>query len=229
MRRLRLPNPWKPAPAPPVPAGALGGAGGMSGSRDLVAVRSGAGAGAANGAASAEARNGLLWRIQSLLRRREAESVRDRMEELIEEQDLPAGEGALVRANGLDPQERALLGNVLKLRGKTASDVMVPRADIMAMPDEFTLGAGDPPDPARRAQPLPRLQRPARRDRGHGPHQGRVRRGGAGRRLRHEGDPPPAAAGGALRAGARPAACRCARRASTWRWWWTSTAASTAS
>ncbi len=104
----------------------------MSGSQDM-AARNG-------GAAAAEARNGrLLWRLQSLLRRREAESVRDRMEELIEKQDEPPREGALERADGLDAQERALLGNVLKLRGKTASDVMVPRADIMAMPEDFTL------------------------------------------------------------------------------------------
>jgi CBS domain containing-hemolysin-like protein len=61
------------------------------------------------------------------------------MEELIEKHDEPARQGALERADGLDAQERALLGNVLKLRGKTASDVMVPRADIMAMPEDFTL------------------------------------------------------------------------------------------
>ena len=106
----------------------------MSGSQDMAARNGGA------AAAAAEARNGrLLWRLQSLLRRREAESVRDRMEELIEKQDEPPREGALERADGLDAQERALLGNVLKLRGKTASDVMVPRADIMAMPEDFTL------------------------------------------------------------------------------------------
>lgn len=97
------------------------------------------GARANGGGASAEVRNGLLWRLQSLLRRREAESVRDRMEELIEERDEAPREGALVRADGLDAHERVLLGNVLKLRGKTASDVMVPRADIMAMPEDFTL------------------------------------------------------------------------------------------
>jgi magnesium and cobalt transporter len=108
----------------------------MSGSQDTAARNGGAGNGHA---AAAEARNGLLWRLQSLLRRREAESVRYRMEELIEEQDEPSREGALESADGLNPHERALLGNVLKLRGKTASDVMVPRADIMAMPEDFTL------------------------------------------------------------------------------------------
>ena len=34
----------------------------------------------------------------------------------------------------LDRQERALIANVLRLRGTTADDVMVPRADIVAMP-----------------------------------------------------------------------------------------------
>ncbi|MDO9710264.1 hemolysin family protein [Paracraurococcus sp. LOR1-02] len=88
-----------------------------------------------------EHRQGILWRLQGLLRRREAESVRDRMEELIEEREEPRRDG---HRNGEDrdefsAQERAVLGNVLKLRGKTASDVMVPRADIMAMPEDFTL------------------------------------------------------------------------------------------
>jgi magnesium and cobalt transporter len=109
----------------------------VSGSQDLAARNGGGGHSSAG--ASAEARNGILWRLQSLLRRREAESVRDRMEELIEEQDEPSRAGALENTAGLNPHERALLGNVLKLRGKTASDVMVPRADIMAMPEDFTL------------------------------------------------------------------------------------------
>lgn len=90
--------------------------------------------------AHAAARDGILWRLQSLLRRREAESVRDRMEELIEEPAAQHGDGhAPPGSEDLSAQERALLRNVLKLRGKTASDVMVPRADIMAMPEDFTL------------------------------------------------------------------------------------------
>jgi CBS domain containing-hemolysin-like protein len=89
---------------------------------------------------SSAERGKLLWRLQGLMRRREAESVRDRMEELIEEQDAPERHGtALGDETGLDDQERALLGNVLKLRGKTAYDVMVPRADIIAIPEDFTL------------------------------------------------------------------------------------------
>ncbi|MBV8912150.1 MAG: HlyC/CorC family transporter [Acetobacteraceae bacterium] len=39
----------------------------------------------------------------------------------------------------LDRHERALLANVLRLRGRTADDVMVPRADIVAIPVDLTL------------------------------------------------------------------------------------------
>jgi CBS domain containing-hemolysin-like protein len=84
-------------------------------------------------------RHSFLGRIQGLLRKREQESVRDRVEELLDSErgdtrDSP-GEGE----SGLDPHERILLGNVLRLRDKTAYDVMVPRADILAMPVDLTL------------------------------------------------------------------------------------------
>jgi len=85
-------------------------------------------------------RSGLLWKLQGLLRSREAESVRDRVEELIERRE-ERGEaaGATSGRDDLDPHERALLSNVLRLRGITAYDIMVPRADIMAMPADYTL------------------------------------------------------------------------------------------
>ena len=75
-----------------------------------------------------------LHRMAGKLRRRPHESVRDRMEELIERptDTTPAD------APELDVQERALLTNVLKLRGITAVDVMLPRADIVALPDSMT-------------------------------------------------------------------------------------------
>ncbi|MFC7542037.1 hypothetical protein ACFQU2_24685 [Siccirubricoccus deserti] len=38
-------------------------------------------------------RDGILWRLQSLLRKREAESVRDRMEELIEAPERDGEDG----------------------------------------------------------------------------------------------------------------------------------------
>jgi magnesium and cobalt transporter len=85
-------------------------------------------------------RPGLFWKIQGMLRRKEAESIRDQVEELIERQEAPSetskGDGP---ASGLDAEERALLGNVLRLRGITAYDVMVPRADIMAIPESHSL------------------------------------------------------------------------------------------
>jgi CBS domain containing-hemolysin-like protein len=62
------------------------------------------------------------------------------VEELIERHEAPSEPGAPDGvASGLDAQERALLGNVLRLRGITAYDVMVPRADIMAIPESHTL------------------------------------------------------------------------------------------
>jgi len=88
-------------------------------------------------ASSGEGRNKLLWKLQGLLRKREAESVRDRMEGLIEDQgpDLHATEPG----EELGAQERVLLGNVLKLRDKVAADVMVPRADIIAIAEDLSL------------------------------------------------------------------------------------------
>lgn len=94
-----------------------------------------------NGHAERDRRNSFFWRLQSLLRKREAESVRDRVEELLEgkphRDDDRRGEPG--EDTGLDPHERILLGNVLRLRDKTAYDVMVPRADILAMPEDLTL------------------------------------------------------------------------------------------
>lgn len=92
------------------------------------------------GNGNGHARGGLLWKIQGLLKKREAESVRDRVEELLDERGHRADDLRLdVPASGLDPHERILLGNVLRLRDKTAYDVMVPRADILAMPEDLTL------------------------------------------------------------------------------------------
>lgn len=83
-------------------------------------------------------RPGLFWKLQALLRRKEAESVRDRVEELIERGEEPRHH-ATPDPRDLGAQERALLSNVLRLQGTTAYDVMLPRADIIAMPDDCTL------------------------------------------------------------------------------------------
>jgi CBS domain containing-hemolysin-like protein len=88
----------------------------------------------------AASKPGLFWKIQGMLRRKEAESVRDRVGELLGgSEDKRESHGADPDASDLDTHERALLSNVLRLRGTTAYDVMVPRADIMAMPEDYTL------------------------------------------------------------------------------------------
>lgn len=64
--------------------------------------------------------------LQRLVRPRNGEdSVREAIEELIEE----GGEAA----SPLETEERNLLSNILSLRDRTVSDVMVPRADISAL------------------------------------------------------------------------------------------------
>ena len=85
---------------------------------------------------SDDARQPFLRRLHRLLGKPERESVRHQVEALVEGHEEPSEEGG---EPGLDVQERALLANVLKLRGKTASDVMVPRADIVAIEESLTL------------------------------------------------------------------------------------------
>ncbi len=81
----------------------------------------------------------LLTRIGSILgsrvRRRGAEpGVRESIAELVAaDADEKSGE-----TPDLDRQERALIANVLRLRGTVADDVMIPRADIVAMPIDLT-------------------------------------------------------------------------------------------
>jgi magnesium and cobalt transporter len=78
----------------------------------------------------------LLTRIGSILgsraRKRGGEhGVRESIAELVQEAaDAGETDGAVPE---LDRQERALIANVLRLRGTTADDVMVPRADIVAI------------------------------------------------------------------------------------------------
>lgn len=60
----------------------------------------------------------------------DTETVRDVIEELIEErnEESPPDGGPVI-----DPNERLLLANVLKMRAVTAADIMVPRPDIVAV------------------------------------------------------------------------------------------------
>ena len=85
-----------------------------------------------------EAGSGSTSTLQGLknwllgLRRRNGDSLRETIEELIEEiepeADTPIGK-----------EESALLRNILELRDLTAYDVMVPRADIVAVPADVSL------------------------------------------------------------------------------------------
>jgi magnesium and cobalt transporter len=80
----------------------------------------------------------LLTRLRGRLWRRAIEqSVRESIAELVQEAaDAPHLPGVLPE---LDRQERALIANVLRLRETTADDVMVPRADIIAMRVDVSL------------------------------------------------------------------------------------------
>jgi len=87
---------------------------------------------------SAAIRQNWLSRMRARLTGRGSEqSVRESIAELVQEAaDAPQTPGELPE---LDRQERALIANVLRLRGTTADDVMVPRADIIAMPVDVSL------------------------------------------------------------------------------------------
>lgn len=64
--------------------------------------------------------------IRNLLGLRNGESaLRDTFEELIEEHET--------REQPIDPDERALLANILKFGSLTTADVMIPRVDIVAV------------------------------------------------------------------------------------------------
>lgn len=83
-------------------------------------------------------RNSILERLRGrLLRKAPEQSVRDSIAELVQEAadaiQLPG------QAPELDRQERVLIANVLRLRGTSADDVMIPRADIIAMRHDVTL------------------------------------------------------------------------------------------
>ena len=82
-------------------------------------------------------RGGFLGRVRHVLAGRAEHGVRESIAELVQQSaDAVAVEGETPE---LDRQERALIANVLRLRGTTADDVMVPRADIVAMPVDVTL------------------------------------------------------------------------------------------
>jgi len=83
-------------------------------------------------------RPGLLGRLRGILGMRPSEtSVREHIAELVQEAAEAQPEPGVMEE--LDRQERALIANILRLRGTTADDVMVPRADIVAISADLTL------------------------------------------------------------------------------------------
>jgi CBS domain containing-hemolysin-like protein len=77
---------------------------------------------------------GLFSRLRDKLRSRDAEAMlRDTIEEIIEEREVPLAP--------IGAQERTLIANVFKLRELTAYDVMVPRADIVAVDSEVSFAS----------------------------------------------------------------------------------------
>jgi hemolysin (HlyC) family protein len=81
---------------------------------------------------SSSSRASILAKLKGRIWRRSLEhSVRESIAELV--QEAADADPIPGRVPELDRQERALIANVLRLRGITADDVMVPRADIIAM------------------------------------------------------------------------------------------------
>jgi magnesium and cobalt transporter len=80
----------------------------------------------------------LFSRILHVLGRRGTEqTLRQSIAELVEEAaSAPQTPGEVPE---LDRQERALIANILHLRGTMANDVMIPRADIVALRADLTL------------------------------------------------------------------------------------------
>ncbi|WP_297370007.1 hemolysin family protein [Acidocella sp.] len=83
--------------------------------------------------------NRRIGRLWGRLTGGEQAAMRDSIAELVQEANAAGDHAEPGEAPGLNPQERALIANVLRLRGSTADDVMVPRPDIIAMKMDVTL------------------------------------------------------------------------------------------
>lgn len=82
--------------------------------------------------------NLTLARLLGRLRNQE-QSIRDSIAELVQQEAGSETQTGNTESLDLNPQERALIGNVLHLRDITANDVMVPRPDIVAMKADVSL------------------------------------------------------------------------------------------
>ena len=81
---------------------------------------------------ASRASDGWLARVVRALFNWKPNSARADLQTVLENGSL--GEG------GFSPQERTMLTNILALRGRRVDDVMVPRADIIAVQQDISLG-----------------------------------------------------------------------------------------
>ena len=79
----------------------------------------------------------FLDRVRQRLLGRQEHGVRQSIADLVNESAQEAPEDGVIPE--LDRQERVLIANVLRLRETVADDVMVPRADIVAIPIDVSL------------------------------------------------------------------------------------------
>lgn len=87
--------------------------------------------GSRNGSLGSSGQKSPMRRLKSLFgRKHEGPSLRESLEEVIEEH--------VIAEEDINPEERTMLMNVLSFGKLTAEDVMVPRADIVAV-EESTL------------------------------------------------------------------------------------------
>lgn len=84
--------------------------------------------------------SGRFGRLLGKLRNQE-QSIRDSIAELVQQDSTSEESSGEAESLDLNLQERALIGNVLRLRDMMADDVMVPRPDIVAMKLDLTLEA----------------------------------------------------------------------------------------
>jgi CBS domain containing-hemolysin-like protein len=92
--------------------------------------RTGNGNGHGSTAGEGAQRGGVLDWLRSKLKGRNGDSLRETLEEILEESEREHADESTLSIGG---NERVMLANILNLRRLTAYDVMVPRADIIAV------------------------------------------------------------------------------------------------
>ena len=105
--------------------------------RSTAAKGEGCRRGAGNGSLGARLRH---WLGGIFTRRGGEPSLRDALEEIIEEIGEGDGEGEDTGNGPITDDERVMLANILKQRHLSAYDIMVPRADIVAVEVHTDLG-----------------------------------------------------------------------------------------